>query len=246
MDQLPAVMGILFLATLGQSMVGFGFALISMPLLGWVIGIELAAPLVALTGIAVEVPVLIAYRRSFDLSSIRGLIIGAVLGIPVGMVALRVIPEDIILSSLGLVLVFYAIYGLVGPRLAPPHNPRWIYGFGFLAGCLGGAYNTSGPPIIVYGDMIGWSRSAFKSNLQGLFLVMSLLITSAHFLSGNINDRVFSYGLWALPGVVLAIWLGIWSDHIIPQAQFKRLVLVGLLGLGLGLLRPVVGWLGLL
>ncbi len=49
-----------------QSIAGFGLALISMPLLITALGVEVAAPLVALVAITAEMILIIRYRHSIQ------------------------------------------------------------------------------------------------------------------------------------------------------------------------------------
>ena len=43
--------------------------------------------------------------------------------------------------------------------------------FGFFAGILGGAYNTNGPPVVIYGSLRKWSPATFRATLQGYFFM---------------------------------------------------------------------------
>lgn len=62
------VFAVVFLAVFTQSLTGFGLALVSMPLLTMVLGIQTAAPLVALVALAAEIVLLIYYREALNLS----------------------------------------------------------------------------------------------------------------------------------------------------------------------------------
>jgi len=125
---------IIFFAIFTQSLTGFGLGLVSMALL------------VALVAITSETIILIRYRHAFNLSAVRRLVTASIVGIPLGIIFLRVVSQEIGLTILGLGLVAYGLYALFTPRLPQIRNPRWAYGFGFVAGLLTGAYNTGGPP----------------------------------------------------------------------------------------------------
>ena len=227
---------IIFFAIFTQSVTGFGLALVSMPLLTAVLGIQTAAPLVALFALVAELILLIYYREDFSLRVVWRLAIAAVAGIPLGILALRTIDEQVVLTVLGLVVAGYALYALLNFRLPTIQQPVWAYIAGFAAGVLGGAYNAPGPPVIVYGNCRDWPAAQFKSNLQGFFLFNSVLIATAHLLADNYTPLVFRGMLVALPAVAAGIFAGVSLAKRISGGLFRKLVLWLLLGIGVWLI----------
>jgi uncharacterized membrane protein YfcA len=227
---------IVFLAIFVQSLTGFGLALVSMPLLTAVLGIRTSAPLVAVFALVAELVLLLYYRHALDLRLVWRLAFASLLGVPLGVMALRVVDERLVLMLLGVLLVAYSIYALLSVRLPSIEQTLWAYGAGFLAGILGGAYNTAGPPVIVYGNCRGWSPEQFKANLQGFFVLNSLAIFAAHILAHNFTRPVWQNSLVSLPAVALGIVTGLSLSHRINAARFRRVVLALLFLMGLWLL----------
>jgi hypothetical protein len=224
-----------FLAAFTQGLTGFGSALVAMALLPAWLAIREAAPLVALMAGTIEVFMLVRYRQAIQGRAIWRLVLGMAAGIPVGIFALRRVPERLTLTALGVVIVGYALYALISPRLPALAGRGWAFAFGWLAGVLGGAYNTSGPPVVIYGNCRRWSPAEFKANLQGLFLVGDLLVILGHALGGNLTALVFRDYLIALPAVLLGVILSARIDRRVKPETFRRLVsgLLFLLGLRL-------------
>lgn len=227
---------IIFLAIFTQTVTGFGVALVSMPLLLLVMDIGQAAPLVALVAGVAEALLLLYYRADLNVRAVGRLIVASLVGIPVGVLALRRVDEGVITAVLGLLLVAYALYALSGLRLPQLSHPGWAYGFGFVAGLLGGAYNTSGPPVIVYGACRRWPPAEFKSNLQGFFVVSSYAIIAAHALGGSFTPEVWQRFFIAIPAIFLALLIGFQVDRFLNPERFRRLLLLVLLGLGASLI----------
>ena len=226
----------IFLAVFTQRLAGFGSALVAMAVLPGLIGIRTAAPLVALMSGTMELALLARYRRSLNWSSVWRLALASVAGIPLGVLALRRADERIILAALGLVIAGYALYALLNIRLPELRHPAWAYGFGFLAGMLGGAYNTSGPPAIIYGDGQRWEPAEFKSNLQGFFFLNNILVIASHALGGGLTGAVLGDYLWSLPAIALGIAAGISLDRFLDPHLFRKVVLCLLLVMGLRLI----------
>ncbi len=231
-----AVAIIIFFGALVQSSIGFGFALVAMPLLVSLLGIHTAAPLVALAALFLEIGILLRYREAFNFQVVKYLIMGAVVGIPLGVLAVRGIDGVIVNRILGLIVIGYALYALVAPALPEFAGRGWAHFFGFLAGILGGAYNTGGPPVVIYGNCRGWKPDEFKGNLQGFFLVSGIVVIASHALSGNYTADVWQNLLYALPGLVLGTAAGFILSKRINPDLFRKAVLFALIVLGLKLL----------
>lgn len=226
---------VIFAAVFVQSAAGFGVALVAMAALPPLLGLTTAAPLVALIALLLEVFLVVYYRRALRIQNIWRVTAASLVGIPPGVLFLKKLPEQILLTALGVLIAGYALYALLRLRLPRLERPLWAYLFGFAAGLLGGAYNTSGPPVIVYGSCRGWEPAEFKGNLQGFFLVSSLVVAGSHYLGGNLTPAVWR-GFWlSLPALGLGLAAGLSLDRYIRPAPFRTGVLLLLLVLGLRL-----------
>lgn len=226
----------LLFAAFIQTTSGFGLALISMPLLTTQIGVQSAAPLVAVVTLLPEFAILLRHRQALNWRAVGLFTAAALPGIPLGLVFLHRFAPDVVTLLLGGVLATYALYALIAPSLPTLRHPGWAVGLGFLGGLLNGAYNTGGPPIIIYGTCRRWDAAQFKSNLQAYFLVASLLTLVAHLLGGTLTPTVRSYLPTALLGAGLGLLLGFAVERRIPAARFRQGVFLLLLILGLRLL----------
>jgi uncharacterized membrane protein YfcA len=232
---------IIFLAVFTQSLSGFGFALVAMTFLPAVIGIYQATPLVALVMATIEIFLLAHYREALKVTAIWPIIASSIAGIPLGILFLSRLDEKFTMTVLGVVIVTYALYAIMEVfthliRLPELKHKAWAYLAGFFAGILGGAYNTSGPPVIIYGHSKRWPTAEFKSNLQGFFVISSLIIVLGHAWNHNFSSTVWGYFLWSIPAMMIGIIAGIRLDKYIKPEIFRRVVLVLLLIMGMRLI----------
>lgn len=235
------VFSVVLLAACTQSLTGFGSGLIAMAFLPAVIGIRSAAPLVALFAGTLESTLFLRYRDSINVSAIWRLLAAAIVGIPLGILGAHGIDERIVLTILGIVLVLYPTYALLTPRLPQVQEGKLTFGVGFVAGLLGGAYNTSGPPVIIYAHSRGWSPQEFKANLQSFFLLNDAMTITSHTLSGNMTSFVWQNYLLILPAIAMGIIAGFALERLIKPAVFRQIVLVLLIGLGIRLIGYALG-----
>jgi uncharacterized membrane protein YfcA len=195
--------------------------------------LQTAAPLVAILGLTVYTTNLIRYRQAIDARELLRLGAASALGVPIGLWALIHVDESIIKPVLGLILAAYAVYTLVHPKARRLESRWWAYPAGFAAGCLGGAYNTPGPPVIVYGSLCQWPREEFRAMLQALFFVNALLVVASHTLARHLTADVLTLYLCAVPALGLGILAGSRVDARLNRERFRLLVTVMILLLGL-------------
>jgi hypothetical protein len=231
------LVAIVFFAALLQTTSGFGFALMAMPLISLVVGVKTAAPLVAMLGFTLYAVNLVRYRHGLVLREVARLAVAAAVGVPVGVWLLSALDERVVEAALGVVLIGYAAYMLLKPQATPSlQSNLWAYPVGFISGCLGGAFNTPGPPVIIYGDLKQWPRNQFRSTLQALFLFTSGLVILSHAFAGHVTRPILvSYAL-SIPFLLLGVLAGSHIDRRLDNERFRMLVIVMILATGVLLL----------
>ena len=237
-DPYLLIFAILFVSTLIHSTLGFGQALIAMPLLAMFVQLKTATPLVAFVLMTVAAVILLRNWRVVDLGAVWRLVLSSCVGIPVGLFVLKGVPEGLMKVLLGILVILFSLYNLTNRHLRIIDRGRVsggsgiAYLFGFVAGVLGAAYNTSGVVITIYATLRDWSPDRFRSTLQSYFVFTGLLILASHGLAGLwTSDVLRLYGI-SLPLVLLGIFLGGKLNRFIPQGQFDGYVNVGLLIMG--------------
>ena len=236
------VLAILFISSLVRAVFGFGNALIAMPLLAMTsLGMQTASPIVALIATVMSFVIIVKDWKIIDLKSTWRLLAATVFGIPLGLLLLTGPFEKAGKILLAIVIVGFSLYSLLRPRLATLSAEWTAYPFGFVAGILGSAYNSNGPPIVIYGTVRKWPPDHFRANLQGYFFPANLIIIGGHAMGGLWTPTVGWYFLLSLPVIFLSILLGNTLNRLIPQGQFDRLVHIILVMIGtLLFIRTVV------
>jgi uncharacterized membrane protein YfcA len=237
---LAAVLAIIFLAGLVRGAFGFGDALVGMPLLALVVPLTIATPLMALAGPTLAVLILAREWRAVDLRGAAVLIASTIAGIPLGLLALKSAgarPANIVLAA---VIILFALYNLLHPGLLRLRTNRAAPLFGFVAGVLGAAFNTSGPPVIFFGALRGWPPESFRATLQGYFLPTGLAVLAGQGIAGLLRQPVLTAYLFALPALVLAVFLGRALGRRIPAARHAEWVYGLMLAAGALLLAKTV------
>jgi len=223
-----AVVAILFVATLVRATLGFGEALVAVPLLALVIPVKVAAPVAALVSITVAAGVIAQEWRHVQLRSAAWLIASTLAGIPIGLLLLTRVAEPVVKALLAVVIIVFSVQSLRRRdwRLS---TDRFAWIFGFVAGVLGGAYGMNGPPLAVYGSLRGWSPGEFRATLQGYFLPASAIGMLGYAAVGLWTPSVTRFYLLSLPAVLVAIVVGSRVTRRMTPTRFATAVYAGLM-----------------
>jgi len=228
-----AVLLIVFVSTLVRTVFGFGNALVAMPLLAMIgLGMKTATPLVALLSLVLGIALLVTNWKKVDIKSAWRLLLATVPGIPIGTVLLKGDYQRMGEIVLALIIIGFSGYSLFKPKLIEPIKEWLAYPFGFLAGILGGAYNSNGPPVIIYGTLHRWLPDEFRATLQGYFLPSSVIIVAGHGLGGLWTSEVCTYFFLSLPLTLFTIWIGGRLQRLIPPGHFDRWIHILLIVIG--------------
>lgn len=234
---LPLVTGIVFAAAFLRSALGFGDAVVAMPLLAMAVGLKTASPLVAFMGPTISLLILARDWKRIEFRAAGRLVVASFLGIPIGVYGLARLPEAPLKVLLAILILGYGVFGLARPAVRIRGEKAWLsWAIGWIAGVLGGAYNTNGPPVVAYGMLRGWDPERFRATLQGYFLPTGLAILAGHGLAGMWTGDVLRSYLYSLPAIVLGVLLGGLLNRRLPHAIFAKLVYSLLAAMGVLLL----------
>lgn len=235
-ETLLPVIATLFVATIVRAALGFGEALIAVPLLALLMPVEQAAPIAVLTSITIALIVLALDWRSVHVGSAGRLLVSTLFGIPLGLYLLTAVPEAIVKAILAAVILAFSLHAILAKGRYKLSNDRLAWLFGFQAGILGGAYGMNGPPLAVYGSLRGWRPEPFRATLQAYFLPASIAGMGGYYLAGLWTPTVNHFYFASLPAVVLGSLGGRWIGRRLEPERFNFYVYAGLIAIGLVLL----------
>ncbi len=224
---------ILFLAAFTQGLTGFGFALVSIPLLSIVMDIKIAIPLGAICGLIVNIYLTVRLRKHINFSEIKYLILGAVIGIPLGSYYLKTADPSYVKLFLGIVVLLFVFSISFDIIKHYKLNEQWGIIFGLFSGLLGGAFNANGPPILIYLQLKNLDKNTHKASIAGFFIVASIIIVLDHAITGISNSAIFFTFLEQLPFVVIGLLLGDFLFLKISTKVFHKIVIACLFAIGL-------------
>jgi uncharacterized membrane protein YfcA len=217
------VIAVVLVAVTAQAIVGFGFALIAMPLLILVLDVRDALVLATLVSLTNTSVLAYTHRRHVPWPTVGPMLVGAAAGMPVGLVLLLLAPSDVIRLLVGVSTVTMTAAIALGVRFSSRST------FSELAiGGLSGALNTStginGPPVVLYLQGREHPPPEFRGGMAAFFMGSSLIAIVSYALAGVITrDALGLFGA-ALPAVAIASWAGHQLGDRVEPVLFRRLV----------------------
>jgi len=227
------ICAVLTTSTFVQSALGFGNGLVAIPLLAQLMPLVMAIPVVTLTGACISGIVLLRDWQAVDTKATKRLLVSACAGVPIGLFALHSVSEVTLRLGLGFLLMGLSVARLAGWRFPAMRGPYPVWIAGFAAGILGGAYNMSGPPVVVYGTMRNWSPLTFRASVLGFFLPLALVVLAGQAASEMWTLKVVAGFSSGTPAIALGTTLGILVGDKIEPERFSVIVYVAIGAMGL-------------
>ncbi|MFC6323539.1 sulfite exporter TauE/SafE family protein [Companilactobacillus baiquanensis] len=212
-----------------RTIFGFGEALVTMPLLALMtFNIESSTAIIGALGLIVAIPAAMKYKGSIDYSVLKRLVIGSILGIPIGILIIKLGSPQIIMKILGIFIIVYGTYNLYFINKKNPINfkmgDKYDYLAGIVSGILGSSFNSHGVPIVVYGTAKKWDIFKLRGILQGHFICVGSIVVLSQISSGMWSMEVVKLLLVIVPLLLVVIPLGNWISSKINSAHFIKYV----------------------
>jgi uncharacterized protein len=235
------VIAIMFMYTFVGICAGFGGALTTMPLITLLLPLKMAAPMSVIVGTATALYATWLSRKETNWRSAMVLIVFSFAGIPVGIYALSYLPDHIMKIGLGGFLILYSFYSLFIPRL-PVYDKNWIaMPIGVIAGALGSAFSTNGPPVVIYGMLRNLAPAAFRGTLNAFFTANNIAIIGGLTTSGILTVSTVKLVLFCIPTMILGSLVGQYVHKRISVSVFRVMVFLLLIASGAMLIKGATG-----
>jgi hypothetical protein len=223
-------------AGLAKGVIGMGLPTIAMGLLSLVLAPAQAAAVLVVPSLVTNVWQLVAGTNPLGLfRRLWSMMAGVVAGTFAGAGVLAGNNTGFAVLALGVALVFYALVGLAGVKLAVARRHEvWLAPLvGAVTGLVTGATGVFVLPAVPYLQAIGLARDALVQAL-GLSFTVSTLALAVGLLRLDAYSSVSAgLSLLALAPALIGMWLGQRLRRRLDAATFRRVFFAGLFLLGL-------------
>src|SRR5215213_11380437 len=238
MDGTTLELTLFLLATFAGALVaglsGFAFGLVVSAIWLYILTPLQAATLIIAFGLIVQGYSVWKLRNALDWRKLWPFVLGAALGVPLGVGILTWANPAYVRMGVGALLVLYSLYALLRPAIPAVKAGGAVAdaAVGFLNGVLGGLTGLAGILVTIWCGLRGWpkdvQRTVFQPVAVTIFLMSALWIGA----KGAITADTIKMFLVGLPALLAGTWLGLKLYGRLDEAAFRKVVLVLLLASG--------------
>ncbi|GAA3839186.1 sulfite exporter TauE/SafE family protein [[Pseudomonas] carboxydohydrogena] len=216
---------------------GFGQSMIAMPFLAMVASLKFFVPLVALLDTVFVVWNMTKFRKQANYKELIALLPTTIIGMIGGATMLVLLPERILLLTLGVLITAYGLYRLATKQHAGKLNKFVAVPLGLLAGALSATFGTGGPIYVAYLSGRIFDKSELRATILGLILLTAIFRIGAFGIGGLYdNTHIWLWWLMALPFCFAGVKLGHYLHDRLKSESLLTLVYLTLVISGVTLL----------
>jgi uncharacterized protein len=230
---LAATSLVIFLAAIVRGFSGFGFSLLTITALSVLMPISQVIPSIFMLEIAASINLLPGIWREIQWRSIAWLLLGYVLALPLGVMALANFPAPPMQLALSIFVIATSTLMLRGFSLKRTPGRLATTTTGAVSGLLNGAFGIGGPPVILFYFSTPAAVAAGRASIIAFFLSTDAIGLVEMHRNDFVTQQSFVQSIVWLPALVLGVWAGAHGFKRMDQAKFRRAVLFILLGLAM-------------
>jgi uncharacterized membrane protein YfcA len=229
-DHLLIIAAIILFTSVVQSVAGFGFSLLAVPLMVLFIDLQQAVIVATLLGTVSNFGQAWQLRNHQHRPIAYRFIVASCLGAPFGYALFRYANQSLLKVLLGGAVLFGVWMLARGRDLQSAHvSLDWF--MGLLSGVLLLATSTNGPPIVFTLQARRLEPESQRATLNLIFSITGVFSVCVFALTGQIHSDELYVALIATPIMLLGVYFGVVLRKYIDAVAFKNMVLI-LLTLG--------------
>src|SRR6516165_10483423 len=225
--EIPLFLFATFAGAFVAGLSGFAFGLVAASLWLYILTPLQSATLIVAFGLVVQGYSVWKLRRALDWRRLSPFVIGAAIGVPVGVMLLAWSDPRSVRIAVGIFLVLYSLYAFFRPpiKLAASAGPAADAAIGFLNGVIGGLTGLAGILVTIWCGLRGWPKDVQRATFQPVAVAVFLMTAVWLGATGTVTPETLRLFLIGLPCVIVGTWLGLKLFGKIDEAMFRKGVL---------------------
>jgi len=215
---------VMFVACVVQGILGFGSALVAVPLALILLPKEAVVSSMILVGLSLNGFLSVRIKERISYRPVLILFFASLFGMPLGVWVLRAIPLETMQVFVGCLVVVFTILVQWG-RLKLRQNALPTGIAGFFSGLLDTSTSMSAPPVLILLAGQGLPKDQLRRTLVSFFFVSDLVAALMLVASGVMTPQTASYGVAAIPFAFLGGYVGDRLSTRLPERPFRVLAL---------------------
>src|SRR6202171_500044 len=207
MDGFPLELPLFLIATFAGALVaglsGFAFGLVAASIWLYILTPLQTATLIVAFGLIVQGYSVWKLRHALEWAKLWPFLLGAAVGVPVGIAILGWANPAHVRTCIGVFLVLYSLYALFRPSLGPVTRGGAAAdaGVGFANGVLGGITGLAGILVTIWCGLRGWPKDQQRTVFQPVAVAIFAMSAAWLGIRGAVTADTIKLFLVGLPAL---------------------------------------------
>ncbi len=238
---------IVFFASVLQASTGFGFAIMATPFLLLVFDSRECVQISIILSFIVSLLLIRNIIEDIDKGLLRRLIIGSIVGVPLGVMFYKFVSLDILKATVSVVILIVTFILIIisfktnpQPKInntsdkslvnqytssfdCSPTLKKIQFSIGLCAGLLTTSIGMPGVPLILYYNATNTKKETARSTTLAFFIFVYIISMGTQLLTVKTNLDIVASSLILIPVVVVGVFVGNILFNRINQITFQRI-----------------------
>ena len=224
------LMVVTFLGSTVKTTTGFGFALISVPLLLPFMDLPDIVPIILPLVLINDYAITITNKNTLKPKTIALMATSAIASIPIGIVTLYIISTYILKLIISTLILITAFFLMSGRTVTIKKEKIATIVAGSLSGILASSSGLSGPPVTLLLINQKWNKVDFRSNLALYLSIIDSATVFFFLLTGLVNAESLYVDVLLIPSVIGGYLFGRILVKHINQYIFTKITITIIIG----------------
>lgn len=208
-----------------QSVTGFGFALISAPLLLFVMNPNYVVGLTVFGALTSNLWVIYKTKGKSDPKLIWPLFIASLIGILPGVYVLTIVDVSVLKLCIGFLILVMSLFMAANYVIKIKRIMFATICVGFVSGFLGGSTSLNGPPVALFFMNQQQEKETLRANIVHYFCLANTATLLIMYVMKTLDATAFKQSIYVIPGVLVGAWIGEKVFVKISPAIFRKISL---------------------
>jgi uncharacterized membrane protein YfcA len=214
-----------------QSLFGFGYGVVLVPLAAFVLPAETAVAITIITSPSLALGLYAEHSPRTPVTQTWRLSLMAIAGFPLGLLLLTQADSDSLKLLIGAAVLISTIVTATrsdATRPRRPDHPALMITAGILSGAFRGAVSMPGPPVLLYQYWRGGAPNDIRGGMFTFNALLAVPVITITAITGIISTTVLEFAAVALPGMFVGLVIGRTLRPHLSPARFHSLSMAGL------------------
>ena len=222
--------GITLVGAVAQSAIGFGFALITVPVFLLVLDVEQAIQIAMVLSMVIAMVMIFPVYRDVPRRICRDLLIGSVIGFPLGFFFYSIATPELIKLVVAVSILVAMAASYLNKRIAShlEQSTTNTVSAGIVSGAMVSSIAMAGPAVAVYAVLTGMGKASTRATIFAVFIFSYGAAIALHAVVHGFSPGSISQLYTLVPVTLFGVFVGHLLAGRISERAFSRMISITL------------------